>query len=93
METKEIFINDTTMVITLTIIIGILVCWCVLPAVQSAVWEANNQYHFTGNISEGKPGQDGWPYGWLCYEKSSHNLEVNKRMGWAVNDRGICEWR
>jgi hypothetical protein len=48
---------------------------------------------FTGNVSIGKPGEDGMPYGWFCYEESPHNAWVNEVQQWAHNERGYCEWR
>ena len=83
---------DDVMFVAIVLIIGILVGCVVYTHISDSIDDTLHPY-FYGNTSVGKPGEDHMPYGWYCYEKTPHNLRMNKNAGWAVNDRGICEWR
>lgn len=83
-------------------IVGIIfaLLFILLPViVVSAVWYKENIPcecipEFEGEPNVGSQGEDGMPYGWYCYPKTEYNTRLNDRCyHWAVNDRGICEWR
>lgn len=92
-----ILFEDSTMFVTVVIIIGIIVGIVSEPAISSAIYETNLDLHllnFEGKPNIGLPDEEGgWPYGWYCYPKTEHNFRVNEYMKWAVNEKGICEWR
>lgn len=90
-----ILLEDKTILVTILVIIGMVVGIVVVPHVQRVVGETWCPVtSFEGKPSVGSPGEDGMPYGWYCYPKTEHNLRINERCWkWAVNQRGICEWR
>jgi hypothetical protein len=93
MSVIDTIMTDNVMAFVVLLLLCIpIFAFVLVPAVAIVVEDQQNN-DFTGNISVGVPGQDGMPYGWLCVEASPHNLRANARYGWAINQRGICEWR
>jgi hypothetical protein len=92
----ESIFDDKIIRFTIFIIVMFSILCFVIPfvadIVSSNIDDTLHPY-FTGNVSIGSPGEDHMPYGWMCYEKTPHNTRINKKWGWAVNQRGICEWR
>ena len=73
----------------------LLIFLIVVLVVSGLMLDYNNTNpRFEGPPSVGLPGENGMPYGWLCYPATPHNLKVNEEyMHWAQHDNSICEWR